>query len=127
VSLGQSASSDDERTYSSRGVIGATQVRYALEQDSQDKLSTRLMSAIQTSSIGSRFQGLGAALLEQLVANGGQSVSQSVFALADGVQPSAEALKLQDDILRKNPSNAVTLSLTTASGATVTLALATSD
>lgn len=127
VSLGQNTNNGDARTYSSRGVIDATQVRYALEKDSQDKLSARLISGIQTASIGSRLQGLGAAILEQLAANGGQSISQSVFALDDGVQPSAEALKLKGDMLRQSPANAVSLSLTTASGATVTLSLASNE
>ncbi|PWB35129.1 hypothetical protein DCO48_03850 [Pseudomonas sp. SDI] len=128
VSLGQtSTSGNDARTYTPRGALGPTQVRYVLEQDSLDKLSFRLMSGAQSAAIGSRFQGLGAALLEQLVANGGQSISQAVLSYADGAQPSAEVLRLQGNQLREEPTNAVNLSLTTASGATVTLALASGE
>lgn len=128
VSLGQSPNSnEDARLYTSRGTLGASQVRYALEQDNLDKLSISLISSIQSSSIGARFQGIGAALLEQLAANGGQSVSQSVFTFTEGTQPSAEALKLQGNGLRENPTNAVSLTLTSASGATVTLSLASNE
>lgn len=126
VSLGQTTSNEDGRTYSSRGVLGA-QVRYALQQDGLDKLSVSLLSGVQSSSLSSRFQGIGAALLEQLVANGGQSVSQSAFAYTDGTEPSAEALKLHGDRLLQDPDNSVKLSLTTVSGATINLTLASSE
>lgn len=126
VSLGQTTSNEDGRTYSSRGVLG-TQVRYALQQDGMDKLSVSLLGGVQSSSLNSRFQGIGAALLEQLVANGGQSVSQSAFAYADGTEPSAAALKLQGERLLQDPASSVKLSLTTASGATVTLSLASNE
>ena len=127
VSLGQTQNNDDARTYSARGAIGPAQVRYVLQQDSLDKLSINLLTSAQSSSLSARFQGIGAALLEQLAANGGQSISQSALAVGNGVEPSAEALKLQGDKLLQDPANAVSLSLTTASGATVTLSLASGE
>lgn len=126
VSLGQSPRSDDTATYSSRGTL-AVPLRYVLENDSLNKLSMNMTIGVQSSAIGSRFNGLGAALVNQLVANGGQSFTQSVFAFADGAQPSAETLRIQGNNLRQHPANAVNLSLTTASGATVTLSLASGE
>ncbi|CAK9889834.1 MULTISPECIES: hypothetical protein [Pseudomonas] len=126
VSLGQSPRGDEAATYSSRGAI-AVPTRYVLEHDSQNKLSMNLVVGVHSSAIGSRLNGLGAALLNQLVANGGQSFTQSVLAFADGAQPSAEALRIQGNNLRQHPANAVNLSLTTASGATVTLSLASNE
>ncbi|QVM98724.1 hypothetical protein JYG36_11375 [Pseudomonas sp. SORT22] len=126
VNLGQSPRSEDAATYSSRGTL-AVPLRYVLENDNLNKLSMNMMVGVQASAIGSRFHGLGAALVNQLVANGGQSFTQSVFAFADGAQPSAEALKVQSNNLRQHPANAVNLSLTTASGATVNLSLASNE
>ncbi|MDU9389031.1 hypothetical protein [Pseudomonas sp. zfem002] len=127
VSLGQTARNDDPSLYTARGTLASSATRYALEQDSTDKLSIALLTGVQSSANTVRFQGIGAALLEQLVLKGGQSVSQSVFTYADGTQPSTEALKLQADKLRQEPASAISLSLTTTSGATVRLSLASSD
>ncbi|MFB4390577.1 MULTISPECIES: hypothetical protein [unclassified Pseudomonas] len=127
VTLGQDTRIPNSQTYSSRGSLDG-QVRYAWEQESDDKVSLALLSGIQTSNPAGRFQGLGAALLTQLANNGGQNISQSVFTFANnGIQPGPEALRLQQQRLRQDPENGVTLSLTTASGATVKLALASND
>lgn len=126
VSLGQTTRNDDASTYSARGTLAAS-TRYALEQDSTDKLSIALLAGVQSSGNNARFQGVGAALLEQLVSKGGQAVSQSVFTYAEATQPSAAALALRADKLRQEPTNAISLTLTTASGATVRLSLASSD
>ncbi|MFD2641704.1 hypothetical protein [Pseudomonas japonica] len=127
VSLGQTARNADPSLYTARGTLASSATRYALEQDSTDKLNIALLTGVQSAANNARFQGVGAALLEQLVLKGGQNVSQSVFTYADGTQPSTEALKLQADKLRQEPTNAISLSLTTASGATVRLSLASSD
>ncbi|MGF6595044.1 hypothetical protein [Pseudomonas sp. 2835] len=126
VNLGQSPRSDDTATYSSRATL-AVPLRYVLENDSLNKLSMNMKIGVQASAIGSRFNGLGAALVNQLAANGGQSFTQSVFAFAEGAQPSAETLRIQGNNLRQHPANAVNLTLTTASGATVTLSLASNE
>ncbi|OLS60876.1 hypothetical protein PSEMO_42790 [Pseudomonas putida] len=125
VTLGQTRNDSDGYTYSSRS--SSASASYALEQDSVDKLSVSLLTGIQGSSNSERFQGVGAALIEQLALKGGQSVSQSVFRYAEGTEPSAAALKLRGESLRQAPANAISLSLTTASGATITLSLASDE
>jgi hypothetical protein len=122
VSLGQAVDAALE-TYNSRGTLGSGQVRYVWEQDSIDKLSMAMSGALGTSSAASRFQGLGAALLEQLAANGGQRISQSALAVSEGASTEPTLLAMQQANLRKYASNSVTFSLTTASGATVSLGL----
>lgn len=123
VSLGQTTRNDDASTYSARGALLASANRYALQDDTTNKLSIAMLTGVQSGSNNTRFQGVGAALLEQLVVKGGQSVSQSVFGYAGDVTPSAEALKLRADTLRQDPANAISLTLTTTSGATVRLSL----
>ncbi len=125
VTLGEARDDSDGYTYSSRNIISTA--RYALQQDSVDKLSLSLLSGIQNSANAERLHGVGAALVEQLALKGGASVAQSVFRYAEGATPSAEALKLRADSLRENPANAISLSLTTASGATITLSLASDE
>lgn len=127
VSLGQNNQAPPAQTYTANGVMGAGQVRYVWEHGSTDKLSTALMTGVQSSAIGARFQGLGAALLEQLANNGGKGISQSLLTLSGTEQPNAAAVQLQVANLRANPADSVTFNLTTASGATVTLALASNE
>ncbi|MDF0729601.1 hypothetical protein P0Y43_02520 [Pseudomonas entomophila] len=126
VILGQDTRIADADTYNARGVV-ATPGRYAWEQDSTDKLSIALLGGIQAKTNGARFQGLGAALLGQLASNGGQNISQSVFTVSDTLQPGTEALKLQQARLREDPDNGISFKLTTASGATVNLVLASNE
>lgn len=126
VTLGQSTAISDSETYSRLGLVSG-QVRYAWEVESQDKLSTTLQTAFEASRISGRFKGIGAALLEQFAQNGGKNVSQSVFAF-NGQSPLDPAeLKLQQQHLRETPDNEVTLSLTTSSGATIRLLLASGE
>lgn len=125
VNLGQTSNNTDGYTYSARNATSSA--GYVLEQDSTDKLGLSLLTGIQSASLNERFRGVGAALLEQLALKGGQSVSQSVFRYAEGTEPSAEALKLRGDSLRQDPTNAISLKLTTASGATITLSLASDE
>lgn len=124
VTLGQDTRVANAETYSSKGTLGTPVVRLVWENEgAQDKLSTQMFTSAASTNIGARFQGLGASLIEQLAANGGQRVSQS--ALAVGVNGSTEPgiLDLQRANLREHASNSVTLSLTTASGATVNIGL----
>ncbi|NIF15719.1 hypothetical protein [Pantoea sp. Cy-639] len=124
VSLGQDTRIQDAETYTARGSLDSSQPRYIWEQDSLDKLSMNMLSGIKSASAGARFQGLGALLMEQLASNGGQRISQSALLVndTDGV-----ALSLQQSRLREFASNTVTLNLTSASGATVSLGLYSSD
>ncbi|MGE7989643.1 hypothetical protein ACQKPE_01040 [Pseudomonas sp. NPDC089554] len=127
VTLGQDTRIPNAQTYSSRGALNG-QASYAWEHDGNDRVSMALLGGVQSKSIAGRFHGVGAALLTQLASNGGQNISQSVFASANGsIQPGSEALRLQQQRLRQDPENSVTLSLTTASGATVKLLLASDD
>ncbi|MCE0914600.1 hypothetical protein [Pseudomonas sp. NMI760_13] len=120
VSLGQDTRIPDSETYTSRGTLDSAQPSYTWEQDGLDKLSMYMFSAVKSSTTAARFQGLGSALVEQLAANGGQRVSQSALQLNE---TDTTALSLQQARLREFASNTVTLSLTTASGATVKLGL----
>jgi hypothetical protein len=123
VNLGLDTRVADAETYSARGTLGSPQARYLWQQENTDKLSMHMLGSIKGSTIGARFQGLGAALMEQLVANGGQRVSQSALLVGENSQPDALMLGLHQSRLREFASNSVTLNLTTASGATVTLGL----
>jgi hypothetical protein len=127
VNLGQASVSPVPDTYNRNGTLGDGQVRYAWEQDGIDKLSMYMLSAVQSSSTVSRFQGLGAALLEQLAASGGQRISQSGLAVASGSRTEPGSLGLQQAGLRDYARDSVSFSLTSASGATVSLGLYNSD
>lgn len=124
VTLGQDNRVADAETYSLKGTLGTPVVRYIWEKEgTQDRLTTQMLTGIASTSIGSRFQGLGAALIEQLAANGGQRVAQSALAASDNSATDPAILELQRANLREHASNSVTLNLTSASGATITLGL----
>ncbi|WP_264312441.1 hypothetical protein [Pseudomonas putida] len=126
VILGQNTSSSDSQTYSRHG-LQSGQTRYAWESDSQDKLVTSLQTAFESSRTAGRFSGIGSALIEQLAQNGGKNISQSVFAFRDDSPLDPAELKLLQQDLRENPDNSVTFSLTTASGASIRLLLASGE
>ncbi|WP_087501167.1 hypothetical protein [Pseudomonas sp. SID14000] len=123
ISIGQSTTSAETGTYNAKGTLDSRPARYVWEHDGIDKLSMYMYSAIQSSSTGSRFRGLGAALLEQLAANGGQRISQSGFAVNSGTATEPMLLGLQQSRLREFATDSVTFTLNTASGATVSLGL----
>ncbi|MCO8168818.1 hypothetical protein NJC40_13675 [Pseudomonas sp. 21LCFQ02] len=126
VILGQDNSVSDSQTYSRQGQMPGAQTHYSWEADATDSLSALILAQLKSGPNGARFQGLGAALLEQLAANGGKAISQSVFASGSEISGPAALKPLQDD-LRAHPNNSLTFSLTTASGATVQLSLASND
>lgn len=127
VSIGQSPPSADIGIYNAKGTLGNGQVRHVWEHNGIDKLSLNMYRAIQASSTASRFQGLGAALLEQLAANGGQRIAQSGLAVDSGTATEPLLLGLQQARLREFATDRVTFTLNTASGATVSLGLFNSD
>lgn len=127
VSLGQQTTRSDSQVYTANGTTGESQSQYVWERNGLDKLSLYMASAIQSSSASTRFQGLGAALLEQLAANGGQRISQSGLAANDSTPTDPLLLSMQQARLREHATNTVTFNLTSASGATVTLGLYSSD
>lgn len=121
VTLGQDTRITDADTYSS---LRTPAVRYAWQNENAlDKLSMKMYGSVTGTSIGARFQGLGASLIEQLAANGGQRVSQSALVVGDSSATTPGALELQRAHLREHASNSITLNLTTASGATVSIGL----
>lgn len=123
VTFGQNTSVIDSETYSRQGLLTGP-VRYAWEVDSQDKLTSTLQTAFEASRTTGRFKGIGAALIEQLALNGGHNVSQSVFAFNNSSPLDPAELTVRQQDLREDPKNGVTFSLTTSSGATVRLILA---
>ncbi|MFJ4156901.1 hypothetical protein ACIPZF_19160 [Pseudomonas sp. NPDC089752] len=123
VSLGQQIADSISPTYTAKGTTDEPQSQYVWERNGLDKLSMYMASAIKSSSTAARFQGLGAALLEQLAANGGQRIAQSGLAISDSTTTEPLLLGLQQARLREHATNSVTFSLTSASGATVTLGL----
>lgn len=127
VNLGLDTRVADAQTYSARGSLGTPQSRYLWQQENTDKLSLHMQASLRSNTLTGRFQGLGATLMEQLVANGGQRVSQSALLAGANSQPDAVMLTQQQSELREYASNRVTLNLTTASGATVTLGLYSSE
>jgi hypothetical protein len=127
VSLGQQTTRVDAQTYTAKGTLQETQGQYVWEKNGLDKLSMYMHSAVLTSSPAARFQGLGAALLEQLSANGGQRISQSGLAVTDSTATEPLLLGMQQANLREHATNRVTFQLTSASGATVSLGLYSSE
>ncbi|MBH3410340.1 hypothetical protein [Pseudomonas vlassakiae] len=127
VVLGQPSVGTDSDIYSANGNLGNTSNRYIWETPGVDKLSRYMASVVQSGSTSTRFQGLGAALLAQLAANGGETIAQSGLLVNDTSTPNELILGLQQSRLREYASNSITFNLTTASGATVTLGLYSSE
>ncbi|WP_256249688.1 hypothetical protein [Pseudomonas sp. NBRC 111124] len=127
VVLGQPSISMGSDVYSAKGTLESASGRYVWETPGVDKLSQYMASAVQSGSTSARFQGLGAALLAQLAANGGGTIAQSGLLVNDASVPDELILGLQQSRLREFASNSITFNLTTASGATVSLGLYSSE
>jgi hypothetical protein len=127
VVLGQQSISMGSDIYSAKGTLESAASRYVWETPGVDKLSQYMAGAVQSGSTSTRFQGLGAALLTQLVANGGGTIAQSGLLVNDASAPDELILGLQQSRLREYASNSITFNLTTASGATVSLGLYSSE
>ncbi|POG11281.1 hypothetical protein BGP84_16635 [Pseudomonas putida] len=127
VVLGQQSISMGSDIYSAKGTLESSSSRYVWETPGVDKLSQYMAGVVQSSSTSTRFQGLGAALLAQLAANGGATIAQSGLLINDASTPNELILGLQQSRLREYASNSITFNLTTASGATVSLGLYSSE
>jgi len=127
VVLGQQSIGMDSGIYSAKGTLGSLSSRYVWETPGVDKLSQYMAAAVQSNSTSARFQGLGAALLAQLAANGGETIAQSGLLVNDASATDPLILGLQQSGLREYASNSITFNLTTVSGATVTLGLYSSE
>jgi len=120
VTLGQSGT---VQTYSVQSVSAAASPVW--ESNSTDAVSALMAANSRTGTLSSRFNGLGAALLNSL-ASGGGTYSQSVLqgttpGLSDEVTAAATAIRQQS--LHTRADNQMTLSVKTASGVAVTITL----
>ncbi len=126
VTLGQAARSADT-TYS---MSSRTAVATVWEQRPDDAISSRMASNVAYRSPGSRFHGLGAAMLERFgteAVDFSQSVTvQNTSAANQGSAVSALQAAMQSS-LHSDADNQITLSIQTASGATVELSLGSQD
>ncbi|WP_233238498.1 hypothetical protein [Bordetella sp. LUAb4] len=121
VTLGQSNGS--VQTYSVQSVSAA--VSPVWESNATDAVSALMAANSRGASLSSRFNGLGAALLNGLASGGGaysQSVLQaSTVGLSDDVAAAATAIRQQS--LHTKADNQMTLSVKTARGVEVTITL----
>jgi hypothetical protein len=124
--LGVDSKVADAAVYSIRGGLSNTAPVYTLEQDVRDAVTVAMTGNMSTLATAGRFQGLGAALLEQLSKNGA-NISQSLVKSAAGDVTDASALKSAQAQLHGNADNTITLTLKTTSGATITLNLSSQD
>ncbi len=127
VMLGVDSKVADAAVYSIRGGLSNTAPVYTLEQDVRDAVTVAMTGNMSTSATAGRFQGLGAALLEQLAKGGASSISQSLVKSAAGDVKDASAIKSAQAQLHGNADNTFTLTLKTTSGATITLNLSSQD
>lgn len=126
VLLGQDVKLAELTTYRSLGALNITNPVYTVEQEVSDPVTSALMGNIPASSTAGRFQGLGAALLQQLAEGGSSRISQSVIrSSADDVK-NAAAVELAQTHLHEKADNTISMTLTTKSGATITLNLSSS-
>lgn len=123
VLLGQDVKVSDATTYSNRGGLANLDPVFTREKDVRDAVTTALTGNMSAKSTAGRFQGLGAALLQQLSQGGSSSISQSIIKSAAGDVKDAAALKSAQTQLHNKAENSITLTLKTTSGATITLNL----
>lgn len=125
VSLGNAVTTAVD-LYSSRGTVADASPALMWENTTQNKVTSTIANNLNSQDASARFKGLGAALLTQF-ANSGSDFSQSVLQPTGNVTPSASALSALQSNLHANAENAVSLTIKTASGATVTLSLSSSE
>lgn len=121
--IGQDSKLSDATTYSNRGGLANAEPVNTLERNVRDSLTQMLTGNMSASSTAGRFQGLGAALLQQLAQDGSTSISQSLIRSGVGDVKEGAALKAAQAQLHGKAENTITLTLKTTSGATITLNL----
>lgn len=123
VTLGGSNAAASAQLYSISGAAPASDKIVSWQAKSNDAVSTMMAGNFSASSLGARFKGLGAALLNRFDSDSG-NFSQSVVTLPAGT-PKGSAL---ETTLRAQTSaqsdNKISLTIVTASGAQVDLTLA---
>ncbi|MFJ3056161.1 hypothetical protein [Herbaspirillum sp. NPDC087042] len=126
TSLGQAAS-PSLALYSSSGLLDGTSSlpRAIWEAPQTDAISTRMAADASAGDLGSRWKGLGRAMMDQatLLGPDNAAYSQSVLVSDQARQGSSGVQAILRDQLHHFGSNAVSLSVKTASGAQVELSL----
>jgi hypothetical protein len=118
VTLGQSSSVTDTPTYSFPSMAAAP----IWEIASNDAVTQQMARNFSSQSLAGQFQGLGAALLDQLTTAGG-NFSQSVMQPSSGTASSAATNTAMQAEMHSQTSNQITLDITTASGVKVGVTL----
>jgi hypothetical protein len=128
VTLAQVGMVPNMPIYSLPGITGAAPP--AWERTSSDPISSLMAGNFHAGSLADRFQGLGAALLNQFKSDSGGTFSQAAFQSAPGTpdDPDVAALNAATaSQLHSLPGNQIALDITTASGAHVHLSLGSQD
>ncbi|MBV8622511.1 MAG: hypothetical protein JO174_03395 [Herbaspirillum sp.] len=94
-----------------------------------DTISTRMLAGASAADLGTRWKGLGRALMDQatLLGAGNTAYAQSMLVSDQARQGSSGVQAILRDQLHRFGSDAVSLSVTTASGAKVELSLSAND
>jgi hypothetical protein len=123
VTLGQATTSANAQTYS---MPGRTAPATVWEQRPDDAISSLMASNVAYRSLGSRFHGLGAAMLERFAAEAVDFSQSATVQKTSVANPGTSASALQTAMqsqLHTDADNQITLSIRTAGGATVELRL----
>jgi hypothetical protein len=123
VTLSQMPSVANWPTYNPPFANGATLL---WQQAPSDSLSLLMTGNVSTSALGNRLDQLGARLLKA-IANGATSYSQSVLRSTSATPLSGTELAVQQTRLQTAADNQFSLTISTASGARVSLRLGSSD
>ncbi|WP_254704429.1 lactate dehydrogenase [Pseudomonas brassicacearum] len=126
VSLGNPGVDVESQTYTRLGQLPGQEIVRVWEKTSQDAVTRVMGTNPRSLSIANRFQGLGAALVEQF-AKSGTSISQSVFHTTQDKAHNAAEIKSEQTLLHNKADNLISLSIKTASGKTVTFSLTSQD
>jgi len=118
VTLGQTTYGQNPLTYTNK----PESVPPVLERKSNDALTFSLLGNASSSSLGVRFNGLGAALMQQLSSSGSDFVQSALQFDAD-TTPAAEIESAMQKQLHAAADNRISLNIKTANGTTVELTL----
>lgn len=92
------------------------------EINSTDPVSTLMAGNFSSSGLAGRFEGLGSALIQQLVGSGGD-FSQSVYRPALGTTPNAALISTTQTALHSAADNQISLEIAMRGGAKVQITL----
>ncbi|SED72412.1 lactate dehydrogenase [Pseudomonas costantinii] len=122
VSLGNPAAVAVD-TYSRNGLLPGQESVRTWESSNQDAVTNIMNTRFNAISAASRYNGLGAALVDQFTKGDGAGISQSVLTTTADRAGDAGAIKADQALLHSKADNQVSLSIKTASGKTVTFSL----